>query len=284
MSSDRPLVSIICLCFDQEQYVRAALQSAIDQTYKPIQIIAIDDGSADSSQAVIESFQEAYPQIEVLFNNRNEGNCVAFNRALGLAKGKYVIDLAGDDILMPNRVAAGVSLMEKLGDQYGLQYSDALMIDTEGDVVGVHITEELVNGKPPEGYVFKEVLAHYFIAAPTIMVRKTILDSMGGYDDSLAYEDFDLWVRVSRDYKFCFIPDRMVRKRVVAGSLGSRQYGYKGRQMWSTFRVCQKAQGMLRSREEEKAFRKRVGSEMRQAIRYFRLWLLMRYTVMWVIG
>ncbi|MBV6645362.1 MAG: glycosyltransferase family 2 protein, partial [Cyclobacteriaceae bacterium] len=94
--SNQPLVSIICLCYNHEKYVRQAVESALNQTYPLIEVIIIDDHSTDNSLQMIEKLQQSYPQLRVLSNEENMGNCKSFNKALKLAKGEFIIDLAAD--------------------------------------------------------------------------------------------------------------------------------------------------------------------------------------------
>ena len=70
-----PIVTIICLCYNQEKFVREALDSAIKQTYTPIQVIIIDDASTDNSKAIIHTFLNNHPEIHFIALNENKGNC-----------------------------------------------------------------------------------------------------------------------------------------------------------------------------------------------------------------
>lgn len=275
----KPVVSVVCLCFNHERFVRQALQSVIDQTYHPIQLIVVDDQSSDHSVEVIKKFLLLHPSVTFVALPGNLGNCRAFNAGLRHATGDYVIDLAADDVLLPDRVARGVQLLEEKKD-YGVQFSDAEIIDEHDAVQGRH-SDRFPHDTIPSGDIFVKVLSRYFINSPTMMMRKSVFDALGGYDESLAYEDFDFWVRSSRQFKYIYTPEVLIRRRALSTSMGRRQYEPGSSQLKSTLMVCEKALALCRSESEYRALKKRIMIEARLAIKngalkislgYWRLW------------
>ena len=268
---NQPLVTIICLCHNHASYVKEALDSAIGQVYDQIELIIVDDASTDGSKEVIEEWLLDKPHISFINLKENLGNCKAFNQGLAIAKGKYVIDLAADDLLLPERVAVGVQDMEAAGDEWGLHISDAWYIDASGAVLYPHYKRnaqgELL--KPvPHGWVYREVLERFFICTPTMMMRRSVLDALGGYDEKLAYEDFDFWVRASRHWKFFYADKILVKKRVLPLSWSTKQYKLETAQLASTLEICRKAKALNQNAKEDKALGKRLSYEIRQAIRH----------------
>ena len=281
---NKPLVSIICLCYNHENYVIESLESVLKQTYKYIQLIVIDDASTDGSVAAIERFITSHPNIQFIKQKSNIGNCSTFNNALKHANGEYIIDLAADDLLMPERVTQGINTFEEHDEDYAINFTDAAYIDKNGKFINSHYsrnnTGELLE-VVPQGTVFKEVLQTYFICSPTTMIKKGVLDQLNGYDESLAYEDFDLWVRVSRQWKFCYTDQVLVYKRVLSKSHGQQQYKKGNTQMESTYQVCLKAHHLCKSKEEFAALRKRILYEFKHAIWLVKLSLVMKYISLW---
>ena len=104
MNSEKPLVSIICHCYNHSKFVLETLKSVLNQTYDNIEVIVVDDFSTDNSADVISSFMVKHPEIKFIQNHRNLGITKSFNRILKKTKGKYIIDLAADDLLLPNCV------------------------------------------------------------------------------------------------------------------------------------------------------------------------------------
>lgn len=275
-----PLVSVICISHNHAPYVRQALDSVIQQTYSPIELIIVDVGSADSSVAEIQDWILSYSGVPFLRLETNVGNCVAFNMALKAAKGKYVIDLSADDELMPQRVARGVTCMEE-DDGIGVQFSDAELIGPTGNPIGFH-SDRFPHDTIPQGKIFREVLSRYFINSPTTMFRKSLLDELGGYDESLAYEDFDFWIRSTPRTRYAYLPEALVRRRMLPSSMGKQQYKRTSNQALSTWVVCKKALKFCKSPEDFLALRKRVAYEMRQALRIGRFLLAWSYVRLWI--
>jgi hypothetical protein len=98
--------------------------------------------------------------------------------------------------------------------------------------------------------VYKEILKRYFICTPTIMMRKSVLMALGGYDEKLAYEDFDFFIRSSNSYKYAYLDDILTKKRVLSNSLSTQFYHLQNPLLQSSFEVCNKAYDLNRSQEE----------------------------------
>lgn len=265
-----PLVSVICLCYNHERFVEDAIHSVLRQTYPNIEIIVVDDASSDNSCAVIENVIINYPQIRFIHLQENKGNCKAFNIGLKASKGNYIIDLAADDILNEERISAGVKALVEAGDNYGVTFSNCEIVDEDGSFIKFHFPIDQ-DGKSlrevPEGDVFTDVISTYFICPPTIMFKREVIEALGGYDESLTYEDFDLWIRSSRHYKYAYVDQVLVKKRVVKGSQGKKQFRIGSPDTRSTYRVCEKASRLVRNKEEVLALRKRIFYEIRVALR-----------------
>ena len=106
-----PKVSVICLCHNQANYVSAAMQSVLDQTYPNIELVVVDDGSDDRSKEIIQKFI-TNTSAQYIAIPDSIGNCKAFNRGLKIATGEYIIDLAADDVLLPTRVEKGINTFD----------------------------------------------------------------------------------------------------------------------------------------------------------------------------
>jgi glycosyltransferase involved in cell wall biosynthesis len=273
-----PLVTIICLCHNHAPYVQEALASAWGQAWPRLQLLVVDDASTDGSVAAIQAWLQDKPDVHFLSLKENVGNCKAFNTALALARGEYVIDLAADDVLLPERVRVGVEALEAAGPEWGVHFTDAWYIDAEGKVVGAHYKRSLegqLRQRVPQGWVYSDVLERYFICTPSMMMRRSVLEALGGYDERLTYEDFDFWVRSARQWKYAYSDQILVKKRVLPHSWGARQYAMESRQLASTLAVCQKARDLNQTPAEDAALGKRLRYELRQAIRH-QHWALAR--------
>ncbi len=234
------------------------------QTYRGIELIIIDDASSDDSveqikQTVAGFDEELRARTTLLFLPENVGNCEAFNRGLAACHGDYIIDLAGDDVMAMDRVEKQVEAFHRLGPSFGVLYSDADYIDADDNPLGLHRVEN-----PVEGFVYSEVLRRYFIPPPTMMIRRSVLNELGGYDETLDYEDFDFWVRSGKLVKYGYIPEALTSIRRVKGSLSVRFYEKGHPLAASTFKVCEKALALNESEEDNQALADRIRYERRQ--------------------
>lgn len=266
MSKTSPLVSVICLCYNHEQYVVDAINSVLSQTYGNIELVVVDDASTDNSPEVIKKHLQDFPDVKYIKLSNNIGNCRAFNIGWYTSNGDYVIDLAADDKLFPERVSIGVDSFIENGDDFGVHFTDSQMIDKQGSVIGEHKTGTFFEQEVPQGIIFRLLLSKYFINPVTMMYSKAMLDYLGGYDETLAYEDFDIWIRSSKKYKYCYTDQILVSKRVLDKSHGRSQYRPGSKILPSTFKVCQKAFAMCEDQDDFKALLTRVKYEMKMSL------------------
>ncbi|GAA4041520.1 glycosyltransferase [Hymenobacter glaciei] len=270
MLSILKLVSIIALCHNHAPFLREALDSILAQTYPHLEVWLVDDASTDDSPAILREYAIRNPTWHLLLLTENVGNCRAFNAAFFQSKGAFIIDFATDDVLMPHRIGQQIAAFQKVESSYGIVYSNAELIDERSQFLGLHHRPD-ASGQPKpapaSGWVFAEVLRRYFICTPTMMMRRACLDSLGGYDETLAYEDFDFWVRASRSWQFLYLDVLTTRKRKHPLSMSSRAYRRHDPYLASTIRVCAKALVLARTPAEHAALAVRLRSELRQAVR-----------------
>ncbi len=263
-----PLVTIICLCYNHERFIREALDSILAQTYPNLEIIIVDDSSTDNSVSIIKEYCLLHPQFRFISTGTNIGNCSAFNLGWRSSGGEFVIDFATDDVLLPSRVAKQVEAFEKLDKSYGVVYTDALYINDASRPIKYHSKHDK-QGRfisfAPSGNIFKELLLQYFICPPTMMMRRSVFEVLGGYDETLAYEDFDFWVRSSRHFKYFYLDVVTTERRVHGASLSQGFYKAGNRLLPSTIKVCEKAMKLVQTEEEKEALVARVKYEARHA-------------------
>jgi len=266
----KPLVSVICLCYNHASYVIEALKSVKAQTYPAIEMIVVDDASTDGSLEIIQEYLKDKQDIPFLKLKQNIGNCAAFNQAFQLAQGKYIIDFATDDILVPHRIATQVAIFEQLSVQYAVVFSDAALIDEQGAIIRTYYartSDGKLKSAVPTGEVYQELLKKAFICSPTMMMRQAVLAELGGYDETLSYEDYDFWIRSGRKYLYHFQDQILTQKRILTDS--HRMSFYKRKQnphLVSTLKICQKAFAQNKSTAENLALAVSVRYHLRQAL------------------
>ena len=216
-----PIVTIVCTCYNHEKYVRNALLSVVNQSYKHIELIIVDNASTDSSKSEIELFISQYPETRFIANDENVGLPKSFNSAIKQSKGKYLIDLAADDMLSPDRVLLQVNAFEKLGEKYGLLYSNIEEVDKNGKHLRFSLNQAQYY---PSGDLFLEILNKHFIPSPSTIFKKTVFEEIGGYNDKLAFEDFDFWVRCAAKYEVYYLPIISGKKTILKDSFSTFFY------------------------------------------------------------
>ena len=266
-------VSVIALCHNHAPFLREALDSILAQTYPRLEVWLVDDASTDGSPAILREYAARNPTWHLLLLPENVGNCRAFNAAFFQSQGEFVIDFATDDVLLPMRVAQQVAQFQAVAPGVGMVYSNCELIDEAGHSLGLHHRPDgpgRLKPAPASGWVFADVLRRYFISTPTMMMRRACLQSLGGYDETLAYEDFDFWVRASRDWQFHYLNEATTRKRKHPRSMSARAYQRHDPYLVSTIRVCGKALALVRTPAERAALAVRLRWELRQAVRRHR--------------
>jgi glycosyltransferase involved in cell wall biosynthesis len=222
MLQKNPLVTVVALCYNHERFIQEALQSVVNQTYSNIELIIVDDFSKDKSVEIILKFLENNSSAKTIFNKSNLGNCRSFNQALKIAKGKYIIDFSTDDVMLPERIEKQVAKFEECSDKTGVIYSNGIYIDEKSrPLKGGRISNDV---KMPEGDIYINFLKGTFFIPCTMMIKKIVLDEVGGYDERLAYEDLDFWICSSRVYEYAYIPEVLSYQRIVKGSHSASFY------------------------------------------------------------
>lgn len=268
--SQNKLVSVICLCFNHEKFVTETLQSVLNQTYNNIELIILDDSSQDNSVHKIEKWLTNNPGILFIKNKKNLGVTKSFNKALHYAKGDYVIDLAADDLLLPNCIALQLKTFHESDiKNLGVVYGNAELIDENGKFSSYYFpvdSSKKVLEKRKTGNIYKSILSGgNSICSVTAMYKKEVYEQLNGYDENLVYEDLDFWIRASIIFNFDFVDDILVQKRIVNNSLGTN-FNVKSENSnkinYSTFLILLKAFKLNKFKEEDKLLLKRVHHEM----------------------
>jgi glycosyltransferase involved in cell wall biosynthesis len=204
--NNHPLVSIIACCYNHEEFVEETLDGIISQTYEKIELIIIDDFSTDNSVKKINNWIKKH-KYECLFiqNTENLGVVKTLNKALKKCNGKYLSLIACDDIYLPKKTENQIQIFEKLDDDYAAIYSDAYIINDDGIYqYGTQISRKQIN-KPPSGNIYEDLIRKdNFIPALSVIYKTEIIKELGYYDESLIYEDYDMLLRLSKQYKIYF--------------------------------------------------------------------------------
>ncbi len=205
-----PQVSVVMPVYNGEKYLREAIESILDQSYKNIELVIINDGSSDSSKSIILSYKD--PRILYLENKINSGIVYTRNKGLGSANGKYIATLDCDDIAFPDRIERQVYFLEKNAD-YGMCGSFYNIMDGDGN-----------SGKKiqmPTGN--RDILTYLLLGNcfcnSTVMIRSEIARELRYKENFYLAEDYELWLRISEQTKLAILPFYGAYYRVHGGNI-----------------------------------------------------------------
>lgn len=185
---EKPLVSVIMGAYNCEKTLERAVNSIIEQTYNNWEFIICDDCSTDETLTILKKFEKRDARICVLHNAQNMRLAASLNRCLNIAQGKYIARMDADDESLPRRLETQIRFLEE-HPEYDVVGCNRMIFDEKGDR-GIRTSIEF----PNQSILMKDTpFAH-----PTIVMKKSVYDALGGYTVSKATmraEDLDLWFR-----------------------------------------------------------------------------------------
>lgn len=237
------LVSIIALCFNHERFLLECLESIKAQTYQNFELIITDDCSQDSSVHLIEKWlSENRKDAIFIRHHTNVGLCKTLNEALSRSSGRFISMIATDDVWEPQKIERQLQSMLQQPEIVAVVYSNASRMDEDGTSVAPDFIEAHLPGlQPPSGHIFGILADRNFIPAMSTLIRRSAIDSVGGYDESLTYEDYDMWLRLADRYEFTYLPGTVARYRIVGTSMVRTLFARPTANHSATvFRICEK--------------------------------------------
>jgi glycosyltransferase involved in cell wall biosynthesis len=213
------LVSVVLPCFDAERFLPPAIDSVVGQTYRDLEIIAIDDGSRDTTPQLLEEYAGRDHRISVLRNKTNRGLIPTLNRGLIESRGEFIARMDADDVSAPNRIERQVEALA-LRPDIGIVGTGVERINDSGRSLG----RVPVRCLEPAGARFMALFATP-LAHPTILARATVMRAhrYGTSPDSLHTEDYELFTRMlAAGVAFLNLNAPLVAHRVNVGSVSER--------------------------------------------------------------
>jgi glycosyltransferase involved in cell wall biosynthesis len=231
MSPVTPTVSVIIPSYNCELYIAETLESILNQTFKDVEIIVVDDGSTDKTRQLVTSYGTSVR----LVTQTNAGVCAARTRGIREAAGQYVCLMDHDDYWLPDKLALQVEQMQRHPDA-GLVYStfawwhpglDGVFPNPRNykdEPFGDVIDEEF------SGWIYHLLLLDCWVLTSSALIRSEVFDKCGAFDESLPYsEDWDLWLRIAREYPFIKLKKALTlyRQHPRQGNLMARNIDYR---------------------------------------------------------
>jgi len=205
------LVSVIIPTHNRSLLLQRAIYSVLNQTYSELECIVVDDGSNDETQEVINSFEDN--RLKYFQYEEKKGASAARNIGIRNAQGELIAFLDDDDEWLSTKLEKQVPHLQGLPEKFGLVYCWMDYYDANNKLI--HEYHPVL-----KGYVFPQVLdAQRLGGCPTLLVKRSVIDEVGGFDESLPRgNDGDFIRRVCRKFKVEFIPEVLVRVNVGHGN------------------------------------------------------------------
>ncbi len=203
--SKYPLVSVIIPTYNRGHLIKKAINSVLNQTYKNLELIVVDDASTDNTEEIISTITN--PNLIYIKQSSNLGPSVARNKGIEIAKGELIAFLDSDDQWYPEKLEKQINLLlnsdKSIGAVYcGMEFYDFKTNERIGEhIITVDIKNNFTSGK-------------YFLTPPmvTVLAYKSVLEEVGGLDSNLkANEDTELAIRICKKYNFALVNESLVK-------------------------------------------------------------------------
>lgn len=201
-STERPLVSIVIPTYNRAVLTSRAIDSVLAQSYDRFEVLVVDDGSTDDTEAVVRARKD--PRIRYLRQPRNRGVAAARNRGIGEAAGELIAFLDSDDRWLPRKLDRQIELVQRRPGKVAFFYTGAVERQEHGDEVWI-----------PEarGNVLSDMMHRnvVHVATSSSLIRREVFETVGLFDEDLpANEDHDLWTRIATFFQFDFVPEPLI--------------------------------------------------------------------------
>lgn len=208
-----PLISVVIPCYNYANYIKEAIQSVINQSYKNIELIVINDGSSDNSHEIIQALAQEYKFLYV--NQKNSGVTQTSQNGLDLARGEFIKFLDADDKIYPNFLANALNALKDPNTAF--VYANADLMDENSNIRANKPCKNCVSGK-----IFDNLVQDCFINTTTSLIRTSALKNVGGFDTSINVQDYQIWLKMAQKYEVAYINQAFGAIRIHANNMSKR--------------------------------------------------------------
>ena len=196
-------ISVVIPTLNRINTLQRALDSVINQTYKPAEIIVVDNGSSDGT---LKFLREQYPKITILTENKI-GVSSARNKGIKKSINQWIALLDSDDEWHPRKLEIQTSMLDKELKEYNLIHTDEVWFRNNKHI------NQMKKHKKQGGYIFERCLSLCCISPSSVLFKKNILDKVGLFDESLPVcEDYDMWLKICSSEEVLFAQDKLTYK------------------------------------------------------------------------
>ena len=201
-----PLVSVIIPVFNRPILVKTAIDSVLAQTYKNFEIVLVNDGSTDNTGNVLNNYEREYPRRIRVIHQENAGQVISRNNGIKISRGQYIAFLDSDDFWHPEKLEKQIPLF---AGRIGLVYCGINEVDEQGRVINAVPCESRMRGD-----IYHHLLVRNRMTGGSVVVTRDAIDKVGLFDPQLkAAENWDLWIRIAKEYLVDFVNEPLVNYR-----------------------------------------------------------------------
>ena len=208
-------ISVVIPTFNRKSFLKRSIDSVLNQTVMPFEIIIVDDGSTDGT---IDEIKKRYDTVKIIYQ-QNKGVSSARNIGIKTASGGWVCFLDSDDEWGKNKLEKQIQCVAE-NPKYKFFHSNEYWVKN-----GIKINQKKKHAKYG-GKIFKECLDMCRISPSSVLIKKSIFDNVGYFDERLnVCEDYELWLRISNNYDIFFIDEPLITK--YGGHDGQLSYSFE---------------------------------------------------------
>lgn len=204
-----PKVSIVIPVYNGSNYMQEAINSALNQTYKNIEVLVINDGSLDEGKT--DTIARSYGNKIRYFAKENGGVSTALNLGIKMMDGDYFSWLSHDDVYYPNKIERQIQYLQEEPNKEIILYSNFDFIDRNSNILIKHYMKDT---QPPINLF--ELIPENIIHGCSLLIPKIFFQNAGLFNESLkTTQDYEMWIRlVKKNYVFKFMPEVLIQARI----------------------------------------------------------------------
>lgn len=206
------MISVILPTFNRSNMIVRSICSVLNQTYKDFELIIVDDGSTDCTQDMVSRIKDS--RIRYIRHEKNKGAAAARNTGIKAAQCDLIAFQDSDDEWVPEKLEKQIKAILALPDDFGVIYSAFWRLGKQK----IYIPRKNISIK--EGWMYKQLLYGNIVGMPVSLIKKECFNVVGGFSENLrALEDWELFLRISKFFKFKYIDEPLVLSYETEGSV-----------------------------------------------------------------
>ncbi len=225
------MISVIITSYNRMNYLVESLPSVLNQTFKDIEVIVVDDGSTDGTRAYVEFVKSRDKRVRYV-REPGVGVSGARNRGIVVSRGEYICFLDSDDLWLPKKLE--IQFREMVSKGYHVSYTDEIWV-RKGRYVNPGRKHRKFGG-----WIFEKCVPLCIISPSSVMIKREVFRRVGLFDETFyVCEDYDLWLRICSIYPVLFIDKKLIVKRGGHPGQLSTTWGRDAYRVRSLFRILE---------------------------------------------